>query len=183
MRDAAITSLMKGSGLDYQSFRSASTYINNSYWGLYNIREKVSENFIASKHDVNPNEIDLLENNAEIVDGDNSEYIDLINFVEQNNLAIASNYDYVSSKIDIDNFIMYNVAQIYMDNQDWPGNNNKFWKSPEINGSGFCMIQILVLVDNGGTLGMLSMVFTIILLTLFFQEIKLIGQTHPGLLF
>ena len=130
MRDAAITSLMKGSGLDYQSFRTASTYINNSYWGLYNLREKVSENFIASKHDVNPNEIDLLENNAEIVDGDNSEYIDLINFVEQNNLAIASNYDYVSSKIDIDNFIMYNVAQIYMDNQDWPGNNNKFWKSP-----------------------------------------------------
>ena len=41
------------------------------------------------------------------------------------------------------------------------GNNNKFWKSPEINGSGFCMIQILVLVDNGGTQGMLSMVFTI----------------------
>ena len=130
MRDAAITSLMKGSGLDYQSFRTVSTYINNSYWGLYNLREKVSENFIASKHDVNPNEIDLLENNAEIVDGDNSEYIDLINFVEQNNLAIASNYDYVSSNIDIDNFIMYNVAQIYMDNQDWPGNNNKFWKSP-----------------------------------------------------
>ena len=72
-----------------------------------------------------------MENNAEIVDGDNSEYIDLINFVEQNNLTIASNYDYLSSKIDIDNFIMYNVAQIYMDNQDWPGNNNKFWKSPE----------------------------------------------------
>ena len=130
LRDAAITSLMKGSGIDYQSFRTVSTYINNSYWGLYNLREKVSENFIASKHDVNPNEIDLLENNAEIVDGDNSEYIDLINFVEQNNLTIASNYDYVSSKIDIDNFIMYNVAQIYMDNQDWPGNNNKFWKSP-----------------------------------------------------
>ncbi|MAV65889.1 MAG: hypothetical protein CMC26_02675, partial [Flavobacteriaceae bacterium] len=71
MRDAAITSLMKGSGLDYQSFLTVSSYINNSYWGLYNLREKVSENFIASKHDINPNEIDLLENNAEIVDGDN----------------------------------------------------------------------------------------------------------------
>ena len=34
MRDAAITSLMKGSGLDYQSFRTVSTYINNTYWGL-----------------------------------------------------------------------------------------------------------------------------------------------------
>ena len=27
-------------------------YINDNYWGLYNLREKVSENFIASKHDV-----------------------------------------------------------------------------------------------------------------------------------
>jgi hypothetical protein len=59
MRDAAITSLMKGSGLDYQSFRTVSTYINNSYWGLYNLREKVSENFIASKHDLNPNSLKL----------------------------------------------------------------------------------------------------------------------------
>ena len=67
--------------------------------------------------------------------------------MEQNNLTITSNYDYVSSKIDIDT-TMYNVAQIYMDNQDWPGNNNKFWKSPEINGSGFCMTQISVSADN-----------------------------------
>ena len=130
LRDAAITSLMKNSGLDYQSFKTVSSYINDNYWGLYNLREKVSENFIASKHDVDPDDVTMLTNNAEIVDGDNQEYIELTAFVEQNNFYNQDNYNYVSDQIDIDNFIIYNVAQIYMDNRDYPGNNIKYWKVP-----------------------------------------------------
>ena len=40
MRDAAITSLMEGSNIDFQSYKAVSSYINNQYWGLYNPREK-----------------------------------------------------------------------------------------------------------------------------------------------
>ena len=130
LRDAAITSLMKDSGLDYQSFKTVSSYINDNYWGLYNLREKVSENFIASKHDVDPDDVTMLTNDAEIVDGDNQEYIELTAFVQQNNFYNQENYNYVSDQIDIDNFIIYNVAQIYMDNRDYPGNNIKYWKVP-----------------------------------------------------
>ncbi len=130
LRDAAITSLMINSGLDYQKFKSVSSYINHNYWGLYNLREKVSENFIASNHNVNPNDVTMLTNNAEIVDGDNQEYIELTAFIEQNYLYEQENYNYVSDQIDIDNFIIYNVAQIYMDNRDYPGNNIKYWKVP-----------------------------------------------------
>ena len=131
IRDVATTSLMEGSGLDYQKYTSVASYINGDYWGIYHMREKTSENMLASKHNVNANEIDLLELNAEIVDGDNQEYIELRNFVEENDLSIQSNYEYVKNEIDINNFIMYNVAQIYIDNRDWPGNNIKYWKHPE----------------------------------------------------
>ncbi len=130
LRDAAITSLMKNSGLDYQSFKTVSSYINDNYWGLYNLREKVSENFIASKHDVDADDVTMLTNNAEMVDGDNQEYIELTAFIQQNNFYNQDNYNYVSDQIDIDNFIIYNVAQIYMDNRDYPGNNIKYWKVP-----------------------------------------------------
>ena len=44
-------------------------------------------------------------------------------------MTIPENYEYVKSQIDIDNFIIHNVIQIYGDNRDWPGNNIKFWKS------------------------------------------------------
>jgi hypothetical protein len=72
----------------------------------------------------------MLTNDAEIVDGDNQEYIELTAFVQQNNFYNQENYNYVSDQIDIDNFIIYNVAQIYMDNRDYPGNNIKYWKVP-----------------------------------------------------
>ena len=34
MRDIAITSLMEGSNIDYQSYKTVSSYINKDYWGL-----------------------------------------------------------------------------------------------------------------------------------------------------
>ena len=130
MRDAAITSLMEGSHIDYQSFKTVSSYINKEYWGLYNLREKVSENMLASKHDVNPNDITMLEFDGEVVDGDNQEYLELRQFIQENDLSQDENYNYVISQIDIENFMEYHAAQIYMDNRDYPGNNIKYWKIP-----------------------------------------------------
>jgi spore coat protein CotH len=40
-------------------------------------------------------------------------------------------YSTVAEQIDIDNFISYQVLQIYIANDDWPQRNIKFWKSPE----------------------------------------------------
>src|SRR5690606_8517669 len=34
-------------------------------------------------------------------------------------------------QMDIANFIMYQAAQIYFNNTDWPFNNIKYWNSPE----------------------------------------------------
>ena len=130
MRDVVGTSLMEGSGLELQAYRPVAAYLNGKYWGFYNIREKVNEHFLDQKIDVKKSEINLLEGNAEVIIGNNEEYLEIINFLEINSLDTPENYRYVSSKIDIDNFIAYQVAQIYFDNRDWPGNNIKYWKSP-----------------------------------------------------
>jgi hypothetical protein len=131
IKDIVATSLMDGSGLETQAYRSAIVYLNGQYWGLYNIREKVNEHFLDDKINVSKSQINILERNGEVVEGTKQTYDELIEFVTNNNLNNDSNYDYVSEKIDIDNFISYQVAQIYLDNTDWPGNNIKFWNSPE----------------------------------------------------
>ena len=128
MRDGITTGLMKGSDLEFQSYRPAVTYINGEYWGFYNMREKVNEHFLASKHGIDIDEIDLLEFSGEVIHGDNLEYMSMIDFINTNNLSNQSNYQTVANQIDIDNFILYYLTQIYVDNQDWPGNNIKFWR-------------------------------------------------------
>jgi hypothetical protein len=131
IKDVIATSLMDGSGLETQAYRSSVVYLNGEYWGLYNIREKVNEHFLDDKINVSKSEINILERNGEIVEGTNETYNDLIGFVTNNDLSIQANYEFVADQIDIDNYITYQVAQIYLDNTDWPGNNVKLWNSPE----------------------------------------------------
>ena len=50
MRDAMMQQLIKDTGLDIQAYRPAVLYVNGDYWGLYNLREKMNEDYIVTNH-------------------------------------------------------------------------------------------------------------------------------------
>lgn len=132
-RDGMMTSLVSKMDNDIMANQPAVLYLNGEYWGHMNLREKINEDYIESNHVVKADELDLLENNGNILEGSNDGYWELVYFLENNNIALDANYDYVASKIDISNFIDYFVSEIYFDNRDWPGNNLKIWK-PQMEG-------------------------------------------------
>ena len=131
MKDITLTSLMRGSGLDFQEHNSVATYINGEYWGMYNMREKINEHMLASKHNIDADAITLLTNNAEEIRGSNAEYIQLINYINTTDLSLDSNFEYVNERVDLKEYALYQAANIFFSNTDWPGNNIKFWKHPE----------------------------------------------------
>ena len=132
LRDATLTGLMAGSGVDYTAHRPAVVYLNGQYRGLYNLREKVNEDFLATRHGIDPDAIDILEKDGEVIEGDGADYRALMDFVAASDLSIRENYEYVTERIDLENYLRYMVAQIYYNNRDWPGNNLKYWRSPEL---------------------------------------------------
>lgn len=128
IRDGALTSLMKNSGLEFQAYRPTVAYLNGEYWGIYNMREKINEHSLASKYQIDSDDIDILELDGQLIYGDNQDYLNLIGFISNNNLSLDNNYDQVAEEVNVENFIIYNVAQIYFNNTDWPGNNIKYWR-------------------------------------------------------
>ena len=131
MKDIMLTSLMRDSELDFQDYNPVATYINGAYWGMYNMREKINEHMLASKHNVDADSISLLTHNAEIIEGSNEEYNQLIDYIENTDLSDDSNFEYVKDQIDLTNYTLYQATNIFINNTDWPGNNIKFWKHPE----------------------------------------------------
>jgi len=129
MRDLTLTGLMKNSHVDIQAGRPSIVYLNGDYWGIYNIREKINEHYLAALHDIPTEDITILEKDSKVIFGDNTEYISLIEQANKLDLTIPENYDSVANQIDLANYIQYHIAQIYINNTDWPGNNNKFWKA------------------------------------------------------
>ncbi|GJM34737.1 MAG: hypothetical protein DHS20C18_37380 [Saprospiraceae bacterium] len=127
-RDGMMTSLVKNLDIDLQAYRPAVVYLNGEYWGIYNIREKVNEDFLEANHGIDADQIDIVENYGMIVEGSNTHYLDLLDFLENNDLALDANFAEAATRMDMSNFMDYQIAQIYFDNTDWPGNNIKYWR-------------------------------------------------------
>ena len=130
MRDIFMTSLAEDTDLEIQAYRPVAAYLNGEYWGMYNLREKISKHFVASRYGVDADEVTLLEFNGSVIDGNNADYYNLINFLQANALQNPVAYEYVTDRVDTENYITYQVMQIYFANTDWPGNNVKYWKTP-----------------------------------------------------
>ncbi len=132
-RDALMTSLVDGWNLDKQAYRPAHVYINGRYWGLYNIREKINRYFIADHHDVDKDSIDLIEHRMSLKKGSTWHYRRLLQFLEEHDLSQEAAFAWVESQMDVDNFMDYQIAQIYFDNRD-AGGNIKFWRPQKPDG-------------------------------------------------
>ena len=134
-RDAMMTGLVEDADIDIQAYRPSIVFLNGEFWGIHNVREKLNEHYLASNHGVDPDNVDYLELDGQIIEGDANHYEMLQNFLSTQNISNPSNYEYVKTQMNVDNFITYQVSQIYFDNTDWPGNNIKFWRPRLPNGS------------------------------------------------
>ena len=132
-RDALMHELVKDWDLESQAYRPAHVYINGRYWGIYNIREKINRYFLEDHQDVNRDSLDLLEHKDLLRRGSRSHYTQLLRFIQKNDLSDPRNYAYVCSQMEVENFMDYQIAQIYCDNQD-AGRNIKFWRPRTANG-------------------------------------------------
>lgn len=127
-RDGMMQSLLKNTDLDIQAYRPAVIFLNGEYWGILNIREKINEHFLAANRDVDPANIDLLENQGWHIHGDEIHYRAMLDYVSTHDMQLQTILDSIKTMMDVDNFMDYQIAQIYFDNTDWPGNNIKFWR-------------------------------------------------------
>jgi len=133
-RDGFHATLAKKNGVVTQDYRPAVLYLNGEFWGIQNIREKVNEHFIETHFNIDQNNVDLVAvgsstSEPQLVHGSIEDYNEVNAFITSNDLSLSGNYQIAAEKYDIQNLIEYHIAQIFVMNFDWPGNNNKLFKS------------------------------------------------------
>ena len=138
IRDVLVTGLADDGNVDLamQAYVQVVVYLNGEYWGVYNLREKVSKYYLAQHYGVtNEDSIDVLVGNGNYVTGDSAaveDYKALISYCESKNcdLSNAGDYAYVASQIDVENYALYCALEICVGNTDT--GNIKFWRSSEL---------------------------------------------------
>lgn len=129
-RDLLIHRRMINTGLDIQSGKPVLAFLNGEYWGMYHLREKIDRFYLENNHGVNPDSVNLLEQNGFIISGDRNSFDALIEFVTTHDLSEMNHFKTVEEQIEIDNWIDNLISNIYHMNTDWPHHNTKFWNAP-----------------------------------------------------
>lgn len=128
--DAFIQSLIPVNLIERQSHLPVKVYINGLYWGLYDLCEKLDENYLSIKYKVKKKNVTLLEGD-ELEYGkekNKMEYRGLVEFCLQNSFKTPKNYEEFCTKADINNLALYFAIQIYIVNTDWPNLNVKVFR-------------------------------------------------------
>ncbi|TVR51662.1 MAG: hypothetical protein EA425_06680, partial [Puniceicoccaceae bacterium] len=127
-KDAYLQRLVSHLRFDWQAYRPTVVFLNGEYWGIHNLRERIDRYFVAGRFGVDPERVDLLNGNAQVVEGSNQHYQQMMQFVQQNDLNDPANYAHLKTLMDVDSYLDYLVAQTFLANDDWPGNNIRYWR-------------------------------------------------------
>lgn len=133
IRDRLISSITEGLGVDYQRGRFAIVYYNSQYFGIHDLRERSNEYYFETHYGINHNNINLVDAKNKASAGSAADFIALMNWIKNNSLDDDQNYAYVCSLLNIDNFINYMQIEMFANNRDWPGNNQKKWNRSDVN--------------------------------------------------
>ena len=127
--DAVLTQTLKGNmDIDIQDYRPVVVYINGNYYGLYNLREKLNEDYIVSNYEIEKGESDVVRYKT-ATKGSVSDYNNLVDYISTHDVTNNSVYEYIKSKIDIQELINYVITEAYYGNSDL--GNIRYWKAKE----------------------------------------------------
>jgi hypothetical protein len=128
--DVFIQDLLSDRSFTAQAAVPCIVYLNGEYWGPYNLQERYSDNHTEYKYGVRRENV-ISYDNGELDDGtqaDEALFRQMMN-MRNNDMSIQANYDAFCAVFDIENFIDYWAAEIYIFNQDWPYNNYRAWRT------------------------------------------------------
>ncbi|MDI6402908.1 CotH kinase family protein, partial [Balneolaceae bacterium ANBcel3] len=127
-RDALAQQLVSHLNFDTQAYRPSVLYINGEYWGIHNIRERYDRHYLNRVYGLEEGEIDLLTGRYFASEGDSIHWIETLDYAAAHDLSIEEHYDYMQTRIDIDNYLNYFITNIFFANNDWPHNNYDYFR-------------------------------------------------------
>lgn len=114
-----------GTQVIHQAWNPVVVYLNGTYWGHYNMRERVDRFFVA-QHEGLPldqaDQMDIVEANSKVKYGSNKEYKAMIKKIKTLSPGTSDeDLQYILDNVDVDNYFEYIALEMFFGNSD-PGN-------------------------------------------------------------
>ncbi|MCQ2189218.1 MAG: CotH kinase family protein [Paludibacteraceae bacterium] len=131
-RDGLMQTFAIGMNIDYQAYQPVAYYLNGKYMSLMNLNERTNADYLKANYGLNEDEIDLIsvsdQKGINASKGDLEAYNELVDYLTTTDPKDSTYYDGAKERMDMAEYIDYQVFQQFIGNTDWPGNNTKIWR-------------------------------------------------------
>jgi len=135
MRDRIGAELTENYNFSTMNYVPYALFLNGEYWGIYYLTEKYDEHYIEYYYNIDKDNVVIIKQ-SELEAGaldDYELYENMVQFVKNADMTLDENYEKACNMIDIESFIDYYAAEIYMArNADWPRANFALWRSCKV---------------------------------------------------
>ncbi len=128
--DHVCTQIAQSLNFETPQSRPVVVFLNGEYWGLYFLKERPNERYIADHFGLNKENINIIESWSGIPScGNNENFIKMMKWFFHADLSKTEEYIKAQQLIDIECFIDYYCFQLFTANSDWPNNNMRCWQA------------------------------------------------------
>lgn len=132
MMDAFLQSLAADRAVSVQASVPCVVFLDGEYWGIYNIRERYTEEYLADHYGVGEDNVWLIDAGTAGIGGEEAQdaYYGMTEWIAGNDMADPQNYEAAAELIDMQSLIDFYCINLYIDNMDVSfGQNMAVWRS------------------------------------------------------
>lgn len=129
IQDEICQKMAKHLNVESLETRPTVLFLNGEYWGIYYLCERPDAHYLEDHFGHPDEEYNVVGDwKGENENGDNSGFLNMMQWLETADLSDARNYDHLCSIIDLNCFIDYYCFELFIANNDWPANNMRCYQ-------------------------------------------------------
>lgn len=122
--------LLENTSVGTPDLMPCNVFINGEYWGGYMLRSEYDQAYIHKHYGIEETNV-LIARDYKITNATEyqEELTELLGFILNKDLSKAENYDWVASNIDIQSYIEYFCANMYLANAEYGREHLTMWRT------------------------------------------------------
>ncbi len=129
-RDYLAANLLRDTTVQARDMELCAVFLNGEYWGVYMLKGEYDAEMIAEKYGVDADNVSVIQYG---IDGssplEQHGYSDLYRYVTENDLSVEANYRNVTEQMDVDNYLEYFCANMYLANSLYGSDYVTAWRT------------------------------------------------------
>ena len=138
IREYLAGKLLEGTTVGTSDITPCIVFVDGEYWGGYMLKAEYDEAYISNHYEVPQEEVLIAKNGKVSNNWDYQQvYGEFYSFVTTKDLKEEENYNWVKEHMDIQNYLEYVCANMYLANAEFSTDTVVWWRTIEEKGTGY----------------------------------------------